>query len=337
MNEQKLGLGLIIFMPLLIGAALMYAPLVRRRFLMFSVRVAPGWSNSAEAQRIIRGYRIRVGCLSLAAVGLGYWGMNAGAPWMPVSGPLLLTFGAVVAVVAGRRATLPYASKEPIARSASLASTAAPEANPLHFVVPFVILAAAAYWLKEHWDAIPARFPIHWDIAGKPNGWSERTARGVYGPLVLGAFLCVIMIATSLGLSYGSARLEGGKKTVRWQMLRMFRWLGYLMGLMFTLIALAPLYPEYVRPGWLAPAIIAAIAILVIPVIRASSDPEGSEAERTPDEAWKLGLIYYNPADPALMVEKRMGFGYTMNFGHPLSWVLVAATLAIPVVVMIWK
>ena len=103
MNEQKLGLGLIIFMPLLIGAALMIAPLVRRRFLMFSVRVAPGWSNSAEAQRIIRGYRIRVGCLSVLDVVVGYWGLNAGLPWMLVAGHMLLTFGAVAAVVAGRR------------------------------------------------------------------------------------------------------------------------------------------------------------------------------------------------------------------------------------------
>jgi H+/Cl- antiporter ClcA len=41
---------------------------------------------------------------------------------------------------------------------------------------------------------------------------------------------------------------------------------------------------------------------------------------RTPDKCWKWGLFYYNPADPALWVEKRFGIGWTFNFGHPRAW-----------------
>jgi uncharacterized membrane protein len=39
-------------------------------------------------------------------------------------------------------------------------------------------------------------------------------------------------------------------------------------------------------------------------------------------------MIYYNPADPAIFVEKRFGMGYTMNFANPWSWVLMAGLLA---------
>jgi uncharacterized membrane protein len=50
---------------------------------------------------------------------------------------------------------------------------------------------------------------------------------------------------------------------------------------------------------------------------------------RTPDRCWKWGLIYDNPDDPAVIVEKRFGIGYTVNFGRAWSWVLMAARLAV--------
>jgi uncharacterized membrane protein len=40
-----------------------------------------------------------------------------------------------------------------------------------------------------------------------------------------------------------------------------------------------------------------------------------------------------NRADPTLFVEKRMGLGYTLNLGNPVSWLVVLAgvtALSIP-------
>ena len=54
---------------------------------------------------------------------------------------------------------------------------------------------------------------------------------------------------------------------------------------------------------------------------------KGPAGDRTPDACWKLGLIYFNPADPAFLVEKRFGIGYTMNFGNPWSWALLAVVI----------
>jgi len=48
-----------------------------------------------------------------------------------------------------------------------------------------------------------------------------------------------------------------------------------------------------------------------------------------PEDCWKWGLVYYNPADPALLVEKRGGPGFTLNFGNRLSWLLGAGVLAV--------
>ena len=46
-----------------------------------------------------------------------------------------------------------------------------------------------------------------------------------------------------------------------------------------------------------------------------------------PDDGWK-GIFYSNPDDPALFIPKRFGIGYTLNFGNPWSWVLLALILA---------
>ena len=48
--------------------------------------------------------------------------------------------------------------------------------------------------------------------------------------------------------------------------------------------------------------------------------------KRPPESGWK-GIFYFNPDDPALLVPKRFGIGYTLNFGNPWSWVVLALIL----------
>ena len=38
-------------------------------------------------------------------------------------------------------------------------------------------------YLRAHWDEIPARYPVHFDINGVPNRWVERAERAVFAPL----------------------------------------------------------------------------------------------------------------------------------------------------------
>ena len=54
--------------------------------------------------------------------------------------------------------------------------------------------------------------------------------------------------------------------------------------------------------------------------------------DATPDHAWKVGgLFYFNPDDPAIWVEKRVGLGYTLNIGNSRAWLLVGMML-VPVI-----
>ena len=47
-------------------------------------------------------------------------------------------------------------------------------------------------------------------------------------------------------------------------------------------------------------------------------------------EHYRWGLFYVNAEDPALWVPKRLGLGWTLNFAHRRSW-LILALLLLPV------
>jgi uncharacterized membrane protein len=45
----------------------------------------------------------------------------------------------------------------------------------------------------------------------------------------------------------------------------------------------------------------------------------------------KAGQFYFNRDDPRILVPQRLGFGRTLNFAHPVSWVLFGAPIAVAV------
>ncbi|AMR34315.1 hypothetical protein A0256_24110 [Mucilaginibacter sp. PAMC 26640] len=62
-----------------------------------------------------------------------------------------------------------------------------------------------------------------------------------------------------------------------------------------------------------------------------------NELDRTNNNLWKWGIIYYNPNDAKLLVTKRSGLGWTFNFAHKGSWFFMLALVIIVVAVSVWK
>ena len=76
--------------------------------------------------------------------------------------------------------------------------------------------------------------------------------------------------------------------------------------------------------------------------MRASPDADreftGPES-RSDDRNWIAGLIYYNPEDPDLLVPKRLGYGWTINFGHPggkVALFVLIGLILLPIVLMLF-
>jgi uncharacterized membrane protein len=130
----------------------------------------------------------------------------------------------------------------------------------------------------------------------------------------------------------------------------------YWLGLVFSFLTLIPLFsigPDASQPGWVSATVVAqslgglvfCVAFVVIAIRsgqggwRLAASPgtampaSGPAGDRTPDECWKGGLIYYNPEDPALWVEKRFGFGWTVNFGNRRAWFVLGGILLITLLI----
>jgi uncharacterized membrane protein len=70
--------------------------------------------------------------------------------------------------------------------------------------------------------------------------------------------------------------------------------------------------------------LIAIVIVLTLPAPRSrrkastpADRPLTNVGFRNDDQYWYGGILYNNPDDPALFVEKRYGLGWTLNFGHP--------------------
>jgi len=67
------------------------------------------------------------------------------------------------------------------------------------------------------------------------------------------------------------------------------------------------------------PALLVAALLILISVFTRTE-------KRPPEDGWK-GIYYYAPEYPALLVPKRFGIGWTLNFGNPWSWVVLAVII----------
>lgn len=61
-----------------------------------------------------------------------------------------------------------------------------------------------------------------------------------------------------------------------------------------------------------------------------------SDFNRANAEFWKWGIIYNNPNDQAIWVDKRVGIGWTLNFARKESWFIIFMILAIPLAILVF-
>jgi uncharacterized membrane protein len=319
----------LVAMPYLVALLLHWLPLWRRQNLWFGITVPAGFSATLDASRALKRYRIEIWVVAnLAAscllVGAVYqWTLLVPAA---VLGQMI---GASVTFATVRRTIAPFAVRLSGIRSVALST--APEGLPgglAAVFVPLGMLAATAAYLRANWLQLPERFPIHWSLDGTPNGWGARTWQGVFGPLVICALVSAFMIVMAELIIHTSPRGRG-TGTERWT--TRFRRANLLLlvagvwgtSAMICVIALMPLFSTGGRPRWLMAALPVLLIGTMLPfvwqLVRITQEP-GSGSDGTPDHCWKFGQIYYNPSDPAIMIEKRFGVGYTLNLGNRMVW-----------------
>lgn len=297
----------------IVGAMLLLTPNLTRRGLLFAVPVPPGFAASPEAHHAVAAFRRTVAVAFFIAL-LMAWQTPLLAGTLPV---FLLLAAAGLSFYRAHRLILPFRAPDPSDRSIDLLTTPDRPPRALWFAIgPFIFFACTALFLHAHWSAIPDKFPVHWAADGSPNGWSFKSIKGVYGPLLFAAEICLVLVTFACASWFGARR-----STARNGILSVMVAVEYSLAIIFG--ALVPLQALYAVPGWVTIVFaLAPMPLLIAYIMKKASEPSGPP-EQTPIECWKAGMFYYNPADPVVMVEKRTGFGYTFNFANPWSWALM--------------
>jgi uncharacterized membrane protein len=165
---------------------------------------------------------------------------------------------------------------------------------------------------------LPLRVPTHFDVAGTPNGWTPRNAMPwlVFG-LPLGSWLLLWLMELAL-LGAGAetrAKLLGlrplrGLMTLGMAGLSLAMLLIPLHGLWILWVALAFLFLCLGLGTWQAVLVIRRLGLL----------GDG--------EHYVWGLFYVNARDERIWIPKRIGIGWTLNFGRPAGWLMLVLLLS---------
>ncbi len=313
--------------------------------LPLSVRVPQAHADDAVVLTAIRRFRWGLVLDWVVAVALTVALAAVGQTPLATALPVLLyAILAVVILVLSRR-TIVRAKREgnwfegvPVRISAQL--TPPPSDHPpiVWPALAVIVLAIATAIDVALYPGLPASIPVHFDIAGHADRWAAKSVWSVFGLLIIGAAVVVLLTALSIVAARYSPRIQtddtAEQSALRTQVQRSM--LTSLLSRLSFVIALGISAIEVTQrllPG--AAAAIAACAIGMVVVVMAAVitgvirgrqqlQPANVRDPRTPrpdavddDEHWKGGLLYVNPDDPALMVPRRFGLGWTVNLGRP--------------------
>jgi hypothetical protein len=331
----------------------------RQGTTFFGVTVEAGFGRSPEASRILRQFHWRL------------WALAAGVTVLLVGFPrvqnLNFTVGLIALYAVGLtmlfrqswKQAQAYASTAPRVRSVTLREAASPLSpggkrlvrvlSVAGLILPIAMMAATLWFLQAHLGQIPAHFPVRWTEAGVARMWAPADAMHLYGKLMASGVLYLGILFLLYAFEFRSRASDwAGMPGVGANYQQGMRfWLLAICNLstaMLCVDALLPVYGNQPLPGvhqtvdTLQLAILVLLDVLMLAVVGLiywARKRYGVALDTTPDACWKLGQFYWNGNDPALLVPKRCGVGYTLNFGHGTTWAFLLLTVAM-IAVPLW-
>ncbi|QPK79419.1 DUF1648 domain-containing protein [Corynebacterium lizhenjunii] len=317
-------------------------------------------AHLADASAPIRTYRLTVtGCGMVAALLAAVFREHPAAFPLSIALPLV---GAAVAWQWQRAhlARLKETGRWFEGKATAIAGRITPEDLPRAsfpwgwMACSVLVTLVAVYVVAAQWEQIPGIIPTHWGPGMQPDAWSEKSVGSVFIPAFVNLGLIVVMAATialmrAVRVHPRTDRTTRGQLRSAAQIVACIRGLGVLVFLMSTGIAVlqvaSPL-PRYAEQMGYALAfmltltfigvIIALVASLRAPA-RLEQDlahqnfPDSTAESPNNDHHYRLGLFYYNPADPAIVVDRRAGVGMDFNYAHWQGKAFAAVVLAIVV------
>ena len=326
-------------------------PNLQRPDNLFSVTIAQDTRHHPEVHILLRSWRITsavIGLMAVCACMITFLFSPSSLSFMlPV---FLLVYSIMISVsyMAFHRQALAFGlpAEGNTLRVASLRSRSF---GTLMFswweIVPLSIIVLTAILLAMRFPTAPSAIPVHFDPAGHATRFAPKSPWTFFS--LVGVQLSEWAIFTVLGAGVSIARMAPSTGVAGETYRRM--WVRLLLMIKTgTLILLsisdllttshapsdALAVPMAAIPIVLNVTLLTFVLVLVTRygqsgwrLLRRTRSQLITHGDATPDHAWKGGLFYYNSNDPALFVEKRSGPGWTINFGHSLSLLVLIGLL----------
>lgn len=212
--------------------------------------------------------------------------------------------------------------------------------------VPIVLITLAIGLAL--YPSTPDLVPTHFDFAGNVNQWTPKGPALIAFPLLFEVFMAACFIFSHWmtirskkdidparpaisAYAYGAfARAEcilllvGGSVLTAVLGIVMILMMAEILSMLVTIALI------------IVATLILVGATIAIPIVYGQSGSrlvkrleENGDIIADNDEHWKAGIFYWNKDDASLILPKRFGVGWTMNWARPAAWLIVGGfTLA---------
>lgn len=219
--------------------------------------------------------------------------------------------------------------------------------------IPFLLIIVTIVYTFSIYEQIPNEVPIHTSFSGAVT-YSKKSVGTLLIIPISQLFLLGVMLIVQYVINHTKQELSAtDPERSKLQVIQFRRyWSIYLyvstllITFMFFGMQLTFIYPNllsyenYFIIPIIALLLIGAIILSIVTGqggsrINLDSNKHTQIIDRDDDRYWKLGQFYFNKNDPAIFIEKRFGVGWTNNWARPVSWILLIAIIALPIIIII--
>lgn len=222
------------------------------------------------------------------------------------------------------------------------------------YLIHFAIIIICAIFIFANYDRIPETIAMKFDFQGNIVSTVTKSKLTVLFPSIMQLVMILVFLMVNRSISSSKQQVHVGnpERSVRQNVIFRRRWSlftllsSFAMIFLFSLIQFYMIYPQNMGIVMFVSILVPIFIILFALILSITTGQGGSRIGRSKvgspiqpvndDAQWKLGVVYFNPQDPAIWVEKRSGIGWTMNFANPKGWIMLIGIIAIIVAVSIY-
>ena len=242
-------------------------------------------------------------------------------------------------------------------RMTDIAVRTADEMLPWYiYLVPILITIGMIAYTTTQYANLPDLIPTHWGINGQPDAFSQKTPFSVIAlPLILLVMQGMMLGINELTKKSGIRINATNKRKSRAQQLSFRKYTSWflfatvlLVTILFSFLQLSTIHNTIGSPILLIsmPLGILLIIFILTAIYAFRVGQSGSRLDidiidenvegitnYDDDHYWKVGIFYFNKNDPSILVEKRFGVGWTLNFGNPLGYIILIGPILLILII----